>query len=625
MRAILPQNMNRLISILVALMIGVLCSTYILRNTAISSAENPQPLIPTKLTAAGEIGSNFETNTTEGWAPRIGSETVSVTSADKHGGNFSLLTTNRQAEYTGCKFNVSNTMAAGSSYRISIWVKLAPGSSPTDFKVSLERTMAGNITYETFVPAKTVTAGSWAKLTAVYDYRFIHDSLWLYVESTGGTPSFYIDDFNLTLLSPLEIQSEIPSLSQNLEPYFKVGVAVWHPDVSGAHGQLLSKHFNSLTAEDYMKWGPIHPAESLYNFGPADALVNFAAVHNMQVRGHALVWHEQNPDWLFQDANGSPMTATPANKALLLQRLESHIRAVVTHFGPKVYAWDVANEVIDHTQPDGFRRNQWFQICGPEYIDKAFLIARDAAPNAKLYLNDFDTENLEKRAFLLNLVLNLKSRSIPIDGVGHQMHSNIDAPTAAEIIETINLFSAIPGIDNQITEMDLSIYNNGSQMYEEVPNEIILRQGYRYRDIFNAFRQLRGKISSVTFWGKADDHSWLSTYPITRLESPLLFDDRLRAKPAFWGIVDPIRLGVNLTGRVVTADGRGLRNITVTLTDQKGTKRTANTSSFGFYSFDGVPAFDNYTIGASSKRYRFAARTLSVTGDLANLDFVGLE
>ncbi len=615
------KAMDRTISIFVALVIGTVCCAYGLKEAAVSGSEK----VKNTRSAAANIDTNFETNSTEGWQPRIGTETIAVTSAAKHGGNFSLLTTGRQAAFAGCKINVSNAIAIGSSYRVTVWVKLAPGSTATDLKVSLERNLAGDITYQTAVPNKTVTADKWSKLTAIYDHTLNHESLWMYVESASGTPSFFIDDAKVEFVPPLQIQNSIPSLHQNLESYFKIGAAVWQADISGAHSQLLTKHFNSLTAEDYMKWGPIHPEEGQFNFAPADALVNFATANNIQVRGHALVWHEQNPDWLFRDTNGNQMTPTPANKALLLQRLDTHIRTVVSHYGNRVYAWDVVNEIIDPHEPDGYRRNLWFQICGPEYIDKAFQIARNAAPEAKLFINDYDTGNPEKRAFLLSLVQNLKARGIPIDGVGHQMHSDIDLPLGAEIIETVNMFSAIPGIDNQITEMDLSIYTNETAMYEEVPAEVLMRQGYRYRDLFDAFRQLRGKISSITFWGKADDHSWLSTYPINRLEAPLLFDDRLQAKPAFWGIVDPARLGFDVSGRVTTPDGRGLRNVVVTLTDQSGVKRYANPSSFGYYSFNGVTAFQNYILGASSKRYRFAARSLNVSSDLSSVNLIGLE
>ncbi len=593
------------------------------RLLADGSADSPKPVSKKTNAPASDIVSNFESNTLEGWQPRIGNETVTVTSVDRHTGSYSLLTTGRQNAYDGCKINVTNSMVAGSEYRVSVWVKIAAGSPTSTIKVSLQRQLGSTLTYHPVV-SKEVNSQSWARLTTVFDYSLPHDNLWLYVESTSGTASFYIDDFELEHLPPPKIQTEIPSLRDELAPHFKIGAAVWQGDLAGAHSQLLKKHFDTLTAEDAMKWGPIHPTESTYNFAPADAIVNFAKTNGMQVRGHALVWHEQVPDWLFRDQNGNPMTPTQQNKALLLKRLDDHIRAVVTHFGSDITAWDVVNEVIDHGQPDGFRRNMWFQICGPEYIDRAFLAARAAAPNAKLYINDYQTTVPAKRSHLLNLIQNLRSRGIPVDGIGHQLHSDIESPTAAEVIETVNLFSAIPGIDNQITEMDVSIYDNDHQMYEVIPPSVLLKQGYRYRDLFNAFRQLDGKISSVTFWGKADDHTWLSYYPIERLNAPLPFDDRLQAKPAFWGIVEPNKLKIEISGRVISSDGRGLRGATVTLTGS-GSPVTTVTSSLGYYTFAGVSPFEPYTVSVSSKRYRFAPRTLAPSGNLAGIDFVGVE
>src|SRR5207247_594199 len=119
--------------------------------------------------------------------------------------------------------------------------------------------------------------------------------------------------------------------------------------------------------------------------------------------------------------------------------------------------WDVVNEVIDESQPDGFRRSPWYLITGTEFIDTAFTAAHQCAPNAKLYINDYNTTITSKRTFLYNLVSNLKSRGIPIDGVGHQMHSNIQFPSPQSVTDTINLFAGL-GMDNQITELDISIY-----------------------------------------------------------------------------------------------------------------------------------------------------------------------
>ncbi|MFT3744153.1 MAG: carboxypeptidase regulatory-like domain-containing protein [Pyrinomonadaceae bacterium] len=83
--------------------------------------------------------------------------------------------------------------------------------------------------------------------------------------------------------------------------------------------------------------------------------------------------------------------------------------------------------------------------------------------------------------------------------------------------------------------------------------------------------------------------------------------------------------GVDITGRVLSSDGRAVRNATVKLTDANGQTRTATTSSFGVYSFTDVEAGQTYIIGASAKRYRFAARLIQVTDNLSDIDLVGQE
>ena len=505
------------------------------------------------------LTSTFETNTAEGWQPRIGRETLTVTSDDKHDGNFSLLTTGRQREFDGARINVTNKVYNGSRYRVSLWAKLAPGESPINMRVSLERTLGSTTTFHTVIPNTQVTADQWVLLTAMYDYAFNHTTLNLYVETVAvtpaRTPSFYIDDFNLAFIPPPEIEKDIPSVAETLSEFFPVGAAITPTEIAGVHGDLLKKHFNSITAGNAMKWDSLQPAEGAFNFTTADALANFAKANKMLIRGHTLVWHNQTPAWVFRDAAGNNLEPTPENKALMLQRLENHIRAVVSHYKDDVYAWDVVNEVIDPQRPDGFRRSAWFMLTGTDYIDTAFRVAHEVAPNAKLYINDYSTTDSTKRAFLYNLVRDLKSRGVPVDGVGHQMHNNIDYPSVASIVETINMFSEL-GVDNQITELDVSVYNNSTSTYPVVPEEILIRQGYKYRDFFQAFRQLKGKISSVTLWGLADDNTWLKTFPITRLDLPLLFDESLKAKHAYWGIIDPLRLpGADiLAGMTVDSD-----------------------------------------------------------------------
>ncbi|HKQ75977.1 MAG TPA: endo-1,4-beta-xylanase [Blastocatellia bacterium] len=523
-------------------------ASYYLDNFSITLVA-PAPGPPPNTTGAA---TDFETGEREGWAPRIGREVLTVTTADANSGNRSLLTTGRMATFDGPSLNVTNVMFNGSRYRVSLWAKLAPGEPNTQLRVSLQRNAGTITTFHTVIGNTNVTANQWVNLKTVFDVTLANTSLSLYVESASGTPSFYIDDVTITFVPPPVAERNIPSVFQTLAEFCPVGAAIHQGDLSGEHAVLLTKHFNSVTSENDMKWGTLQPTQGNFNFGPADAQVAFAKTNNMRIRGHTLVWHNQTPAWVFNDANGAPLTPTPENKALLLQRMETHIRTVMDHYKNDVYAWDVVNEVIDPSQPDGFRRSPWFNITGTDFIERAFRVAREVDPDCKLYINDFDTTNVAKRQFLFNLISDLKSRGVPIDGIGHQMHNNVDFPSAQAIIDTINMFHNL-GVENEVTELDTSIYSGSNPPifddYALIPQELFVRQGYRNRIFFDVFRQLKGKIGSITFWGQADDHTWLTSS--TRVNGPLLFDTSLKKKFAYWGVIDPLQLpGADLSTSV---------------------------------------------------------------------------
>ena len=500
------------------------------------------------------FASDFEDGTTQGWAARIGGETVAVTNADRHGGSYSLLTTGRQNTYDGPSRNILNDMTRGAKYQISLWVKLAPGEADANLRVSIQRGYGGNQSYDTVVGNTLVTAGQWVNLQAEYTLSNTVDALSIYIESASGTASFYLDDFAMTYVpaQPLPpIQTDIPSVYQTLAAYFPIGAAIEPSQLdSSRHVELLKRHFNSIVAENVMKPGLIQPAEGQFNWADADKLVQFARANNMQMRGHTLVWHQQNPDWLFKDAGGNDLQPGPATKALLLQRLEAHIRAVVGRYKDDIDSWDVVNEVIDPAQADCMRRSAWYTLTGLDFIATAFRVAREVAPDARLFINDYSTTDTRKRECIYNLVRDLKAQGVPIDGVGHQMHINVESPSAAVIEQTIQLFAGL-GLDNQITELDMSVYTNSSDSYTTVPEEILLKQGYRYKAIFEVFKRQKDHISWVVFWGMADDHTWLKTFPIDRLDLPLLFDEQQQAKYAYWGVVDPSRLPVLMQERDV--------------------------------------------------------------------------
>jgi endo-1,4-beta-xylanase len=94
------------------------------------------------------------------------------------------------------------------------------------------------------------------------------------------------------------------------------------------------------------------------------------------------VWHEQVPAWVFRDAaTGDPLPpGEESSKQVVLERMRTHIREVMTRYKDEVFAWDVVNEAIDPAQPDCMRRSPWFTYTGLDFVDEAFRLARELNP-----------------------------------------------------------------------------------------------------------------------------------------------------------------------------------------------------------------------------------------------------
>jgi endo-1,4-beta-xylanase len=317
--------------------------------------------------------------------------------------------------------------------------------------------------------------------------------------------------------------------------YFTMGVSVSPQSLQGGEGHLILKQFESLTPENVMKPGPIHPEENRYVWGPADEIAAFAQAHGMKMRGHALCWHEQTGGWFFRDERGRP-----APKAIVLKRLKDHITAVVSRYKKAVYAWDVVNEAIDDDSTKFLRNTPWLESCGEEYIARAFEYAHEADPGAQLFYNDYNSERPEKRERIYRLLKKLVDAKVPITGVGLQGHWSIFEPGEQALRETIERFSSL-GLKIQVTELDVSIYRWEKHQRERRPGEsdvflpdLERRQVATYAMVFKVFREYRNVLNGVTFWNISDRHTWLDNYPVRgRKNYPLLFDENLRPKKAF--------------------------------------------------------------------------------------------
>ncbi|MGW4791489.1 endo-1,4-beta-xylanase [Nonomuraea sp. NPDC004297] len=492
------------------------------------------------------ITSDFEDGTTQDWAPRAAA--VLQAGEPAHEGVRALTVTGRSASWDGPALNVLGRMGKGDKYALSAWVRLGPGATSGKLGLSVERRTGGTPSYERVVAPKDVPAGQWLRLSGTYTLAHDVDFLSLYVESDTGDFPFSLDDFTMTYVEPKPIQTGIPALKDAVP--FTMGSAVTRAETLGVHGELLLKHFDGVTPGNELKWDATEPREGEFTFTDGDHLVDHATEHGLTIRGHTLAWHSQTPGWVFANAT----------KEVLLQRLERHVRTLVTRYKGKIAVWDVVNEVVDENQPDGLRRSPWYEIAGLDFIRTAFRVAREADPDAKLFINDYNTEFPRKREALYRLVERLRNEGVPIDGVGHQLHLNIEQPSAANVEATIERFATL-GVDQHVTELDVSVYTDFTSSYDTIPPELLVQQGHRYKELFDVFRRQAAHLGSVTVWGESDDVSWLRAWPIPRLNAPLPFDDDLQAKPAYWGIVDPSRLDpfvrtLEAPAATVKVDGR---------------------------------------------------------------------
>lgn len=327
-------------------------------------------------------------------------------------------------------------------------------------------------------------------------------------------------------------------LKDYYKSYFPMGVAISGRSLEGKEAKFIIQHFNSITPENSMKMGPIHPKQGTYNWTEPDAIVAFADKNKLKVRGHNLCWHEQTPTWIFKNKDNSVVS-----KDSLLNRLRDHIHTVVKRYKGKIYAWDVVNEAIDDNPANYLRPSEWLKICGEEYIAKAFQYAHEADPEAQLYYNDYNTERPEKRARIFKLLKQLKEQGVPLHGVGLQGHWSLYEPTKTELRETIQQFASL-GLKVQITEMDVSVYPWEKDRRKVRPGEqqpytktMEQKQSEKYAQIFEVLRQEKASLTGVTFWNVSDRYSWLDTYPVEgRKNYPLLFDQNYRPKKAFWSV-----------------------------------------------------------------------------------------
>ena len=347
---------------------------------------------------------------------------------------------------------------------------------------------------------------------------------------------------NVNAQGPRFGQPEMPGgMMDSYKDYFSIGVAVNQRNVSNPDQiALIKKEFNSITAENDMKPGEIHPKEGVWNWERADKIANFCRENGIKLRGHCLCWHSQFADWMFTDSKGKPV-----KKEVFYERLREHIHTVVNRYKDIVYAWDVVNEAMADDgrswpgrEQSPYRQSRHFQLCGDEFIAKAFQFAREADPNALLFYNDYSCVDEGKRERIYNMVKKMKDAGVPIDGIGMQGHYNIYFPSEEQLEKAIVRFKELVN-HIHITELDLRMNQEmGGQLQgfsrgeaKPIPAYMNTLQTDQYARLFKVFRKHKDVIDCVTFWNLGDRDSWLGVN-----NHPLPFDENYRPKACYRAI-----------------------------------------------------------------------------------------
>jgi endo-1,4-beta-xylanase len=279
-----------------------------------------------------------------------------------------------------------------------------------------------------------------------------------------------------------------------------------------------------------------------YTFEKAQYLIDFANAHDLLMRGHTLVWYNQTDDWFYRDDAGDYLT-----KDRMLERMRTYIHDVLKHYKGRLYAWDVVNEAISDYDDRIYRDDiDWFKVLGPDYIEMAFRYAHEADPTIKLYYNDYDLINPKKRDKTYKMIKELLDKGVPIHGIGMQGHWVLEDNLKENLPAAIDKFASL-GLDVQITELDISVYPYYHNMDRStLPKEIRQFEGQldeelaaKYKEAFGILRSRKDKITGVTFWGLADNNTWLSKYVVKgRTDYPLLFDKEYNPKKAYYAIME---------------------------------------------------------------------------------------
>lgn len=317
-------------------------------------------------------------------------------------------------------------------------------------------------------------------------------------------------------------EKTIPELAAKHK--LEIGTAVGN-DFYAPEGQERIKDFSSvIVSENAMKCANIHPKQNFWNWNDVDKIVEFGQENKITVKFHTLFWHNQNASFINRMETKEEATAM----------MEDYIKTIMERYKGKIAYYDVVNEMFE--EDGSFRNTIWYKLMGEDYIAHALKTARAADPDAKLYLNEYNNENIgnAKADAMFNLVKKFVDEGIPIDGVGMQLHLATDLPFDKEAIRANVKRYADIGIDVSFSEVDVRMPDRKANDENEIKKQT---------EIYTALVDIaktEPNVKTFIVWGLSDKDTWVpGTFP--GYGSPCIYDKAMNKKPLYQAIKDTLK------------------------------------------------------------------------------------
>jgi len=461
----------------------------------------------------------FEQGTNR-WIPRA-SETLRATNRF-HSATGAVVIVNRNASSQGAAQSLLGKLQPGVSYFCSAWARV-DSASPETIRLNFEQQDAAGT--RSFTVAQETTNNAWVYLSGVFTLSATSplQEIQLYIDGPSPGVDLFVDDAVVVPASGFKLAARYAGV--------QLGGVLSDTTLRNdrTFASVAANDYHIAGAENALKFPATEPSSNNFSFTASDAIINSAMTNGQNARGHTLIWHGALPNWVASN-NWSA--------AQLQAIIFNHIDHVVARYKDQLFCWDVVNEAFN---TDGtFRSTIWYDQPGigyagqgSKYIEEAFKRARAADPDAQLIYNDFSTETLNTKSdAIYNMALDFKTRGVPLDGIGFQMHVGVNGPNISSWRSNLQRFSDL-GLNLHITEMDvrLPVDTNGVA----TATDLATQANTYFNVIGTALGFPRLKVAQT--WGFTDRSSWIpGSFPGFGAALPL--GTNWNRKPAWWAIHD---------------------------------------------------------------------------------------